>query len=145
VPIKANNPPPAVNVNLGDTARTSLGGQVTAISYESGLASLPGGVVVAAVEVRDCAGAETTVVTKGATIFAGASPYFFSVQLDDGEVFPAVVGGALAPSVRKPTLPETRLAADQCAQGWVDFHVPSKHPAKYVIYRSLVTIRWRVF
>jgi hypothetical protein len=144
LPVQANHPSAPVDVKLGDTARTSLGGQVRVITFRSPLASLPGNVVVASAEVRDCAGTQTVSVTKNLPIYAGASPYFFSVQLDDGEIFPAVVGGALAPSVNRPLLAQTRLSADQCAQGWVNFQIPNNRTVKYVIYRSLVTIRWQV-
>jgi len=129
----ATTPSQASVTKLGTRVDTAQG-NVVVYTYESpvspaGATPAPGD-VFADIDAEGCAGANAGPNT-------GIGPQAFYLQIGQSAYHP--VGTS-----KEPALRPTRLAAGQCARGWVTFEIPDGAKPQYAIFNSSKVVAWQI-
>lgn len=126
-------PTTATVAKLGTRVDT-VQGNVIVYAYENPVSS-PGatprpGNVFADIDAEGCAGAD-------AGPNAGVGPQAFRLQVGQSAYYP--VGTS-----KEPALRATKLAAGQCARGWVTFELPQGAKPQYALFEGSKVAAWQL-
>lgn len=121
---------PGASRTTPTTTTGTVPSQATVTKLGTRVDTAQGNVIVYTFEQPGCAGPNAGPNT-------GIGPQAFYLQIGQAAYHPISAS-------KEPALRATKLAAGQCARGWVTFEIPEGAKPQYVIFNSSKVVAWQI-